>query len=73
MPGILRGGHWTRSLAVAIGTTMPGRAVFDEATAQEAPQSALDHSTERAVHSREPRLVHAEELLEVPLDRTEQR
>jgi len=47
--------------------------VLDEPTAHEAAQHALDHGPKRAVRLGEALLVHAQKLLEVLLDETEER
>ncbi len=47
--------------------------MFDEPTAHEAAQHALDHGAERAVHPGEPLRIHTEKLLEVLLDEPEER
>ena len=47
--------------------------MFDEPTAHEAPQDALDHGTRGAVGPGEPLWIHTEKLLEVLLDEPEKR
>ncbi len=47
--------------------------MFDETTAHEAAQHALDHGAQRAVHLGEPLRIDAEKVLEMLLDEPEQR
>jgi len=65
-------GEGDENAPAAIGAPQPGEAVSWDAAPDEPPQHALDGGPQRAVFLGEALVVHAEELVDVLADKTEQ-